>query len=31
MCGVSVDETDEPTHAFDYRFDAYRIAFVVET
>lgn len=31
MFGVSVDEADEPTHAFDYRFDAHRIAFVVET
>lgn len=31
MYGVSVDDAGEPTHAFDYRFDAHRIAFVVET
>lgn len=31
MSGVSADEADEPTHAFDYRFDAHRVQFVIET
>lgn len=31
ISGVSVDNAGEPTHAFDYRFDARRIALVVET
>ncbi len=31
ISGVSVDDAGEATHAFEYRFDAHRIALVVET
>lgn len=30
LVGVSVDDQDEPTHAFHYRFDAGRVSFLFE-